>query len=413
MVAGVVCLFIPGAQGVGVSILLGWGLSFGLSILFNGGKIDKSTFLEAAIGGILGAVSFGVGGVLTKVASSIGKKIITAIGSSPITRRVIGSLVSGGKNILTKVPGPIRGILSKVATKGGVFGAVDGVVTSIADDWLRGKKIDWKKALASGLVGTLTFGIFAYAGPAIAQQANKIPIVKTVTAKIESVAGKWFKPNSACACNLKYTTSKTQKHVHEGETVTDPQSPYNGKWSGGGLHNWRKMKERVKQDGYYFNKVEKDQNGVLNVEVRRVGYDPKTLNKYENIKKALETLQSGNASKKQQKKAQKLLQQNNIDPNTDPNSIDPKTLARKEQVISKTVYPSHYTEQQIDEMGEKALDQYLQSHKLQYSTLPNGDVEPIKFNAVVKGPDGKNIEVEGYVVPKPDGTVDYIDILTP
>lgn len=46
--------------------------------------------------------------------------------------------------------------------------------------------------------------------------------------------------------------------------------------------------------------------------------------------------------------------------------------------------------------------------KLPYSLDNKRKVKKVKFNSTVKGPDGTEIEVEGYVIPKPDGTPDYI-----
>ncbi|TCW36630.1 putative toxin of predicted polymorphic toxin system [Laceyella sacchari] len=310
--------------------------------------------------------------------------------------------------LLAKKVGKVGGILSKVDKK-----LLGGKVTKWVGDKIlkpidkkRDEFVDWacgKPKKTALLIDTA----YADTGKSVGNDGSCLIGDILGDENEKKNKGKDKNTNHAGGYKGKYNADK--KHVHEGETVNDPQSPYNGKWNGEGLHNWKKLKSRVEKDGYEFNKVEMDENGVLYVEVRRIGHDPATLKKYENIKAALETVQSGTASKSQQKKAQKVLQKYKVDPNTDPNTIDPKALSKQEKVTTKTVYPSHYTEQQIDEMGDKALDQFLKNNNLQYSTLPNGDVKPIRFNSVVKGPDGKDIEVEGYVVPKPDGSVDHIN----
>ncbi|MFC4075510.1 hypothetical protein [Salinithrix halophila] len=70
----------------------------------------------------------------------------------------------------------------------------------------------------------------------------------------------------------------------------------------------------------------------------------------------------------------------------------------------KTVYPENFTELQIDDMGELALNQFKQNKKFPYKEV-DGVVTPVKFSSIVKGPNGKIIEVEGFVVPK---SADYI-----
>ncbi|WP_132223175.1 hypothetical protein [Laceyella sacchari] len=73
-------MFIPELQGVGASILIGWAISFGFSLALNGDKVDKHTFMEAAIGGVLGIVSLGLAGGITKgLASAYGQKAVTAL----------------------------------------------------------------------------------------------------------------------------------------------------------------------------------------------------------------------------------------------------------------------------------------------------------------------------------------------
>ncbi|ACY13533.1 SH3 domain-containing protein [Haliangium ochraceum] len=73
------------------------------------------------------------------------------------------------------------------------------------------------------------------------------------------------------------TSEKTQQHVHEGETVNDPQSPYHGKWNGKGIHSWEGLQARTAKDGYKILEVLEDPaTGVRRVTIQRRGIDPKT-----------------------------------------------------------------------------------------------------------------------------------------
>jgi hypothetical protein len=51
VIVGIALCFVP---PLGEEILAGVALSFIMSVMMNGGKIDKNTFMDAAIGGLLG-----------------------------------------------------------------------------------------------------------------------------------------------------------------------------------------------------------------------------------------------------------------------------------------------------------------------------------------------------------------------
>ncbi|WP_091837910.1 EndoU domain-containing protein [Marininema halotolerans] len=138
-----------------------------------------------------------------------------------------------------------------------------------------------------------------------------------------------------------------------------------------------------------------------------VGHDPKTRKKYENIKQALKDLQDPNISKSQKKRCNKIIPPNMR--NTNPEDVDPEVESKTSKKVTKTVYPDHYTDKEIDDMGNQALSDFLKGNGSLPYMIVKGDVRPVRFNSKVKGPDGKTIEVEGYVIPRPDGTVDYID----
>ncbi|MFD1424534.1 hypothetical protein ACFQ4J_12405 [Laceyella tengchongensis] len=182
LAAGVACLFIPGLQGVGVSILIGWATSFGFSLALNGGKVDKHTFMEAAIGGVLGIVSLGLAGGITKgLASAFGQKAVTALAGS----RIFGPVLNGAGKLIGKMPGPIQKVFSKM----GLVSVVEGAGTSVVDDLLHGKKIDWKKATLSGLAGAALVGgvsfVTPYAKPLVDKTASAFQdVTSPVVAKV-------------------------------------------------------------------------------------------------------------------------------------------------------------------------------------------------------------------------------------
>jgi Bacterial EndoU nuclease len=68
-----------------------------------------------------------------------------------------------------------------------------------------------------------------------------------------------------------------KEHVHEGGIETDPQSPYRGKWDGGGIHDWDGLKRVCDRDGYRIKSVAQDpKTSVRRVTVERRGIDPRT-----------------------------------------------------------------------------------------------------------------------------------------
>ena len=76
LVVGVVLCLFPLTSGLGAAILWGMGISFLVSAVLNGG-INKNTFLEAAIGGILGLVGGGItAGASRALTSGIGQKLV-------------------------------------------------------------------------------------------------------------------------------------------------------------------------------------------------------------------------------------------------------------------------------------------------------------------------------------------------
>ncbi|KFZ40560.1 MULTISPECIES: hypothetical protein [Thermoactinomyces] len=174
LVVGVVLCFV--APPLGASVLIGMGLSFGMSWLMNG-EITQDTFLEAALGGVLGAIGLGIaGGAARALAGSLGSRLIASITGS----RLLGPLASGIRNGVTKLPGPLRSIFSRA----GVVGAVEGSGTSVADDLLHGRGINWKNAIIAGVGGAALVGVTAFAVPVfnkVKQLDLGIPAVKSET----------------------------------------------------------------------------------------------------------------------------------------------------------------------------------------------------------------------------------------
>ncbi|MGA8942119.1 MAG: hypothetical protein WB502_05290 [Thermoactinomyces sp.] len=160
------CFFAP---PLGIAVLTGMALSLLIGAGFNGWKFDKTVFLEAAIGGLLGLIGGGIAsGASRAVASGFGKKMISSAANS----KVLGSLARGGSKLIGKLPKPMQ----QIFTKTGFVGSVEGAGTSIADDLLHGKKFDWKKAIISALTGAFLVGTF-HAAPSAVKLGEKIGLV--------------------------------------------------------------------------------------------------------------------------------------------------------------------------------------------------------------------------------------------
>ncbi|MGX9706927.1 hypothetical protein, partial [Laceyella tengchongensis] len=98
VVAGVGLLLIPGMEPLGLMLLTNWGLSLGFGALLNGGKVDKTVMLGAAIGGAAGAIG---GGVASAFFSGL-TKFAPGLGAAITGSRFLGPIISGGKQILGK-----------------------------------------------------------------------------------------------------------------------------------------------------------------------------------------------------------------------------------------------------------------------------------------------------------------------
>lgn len=154
-----------------------------------------------------------------------------------------------------------------------------------------------------------------------------------------------------------------KRHVHKGELETNPQSPYHGKWSGGGVHIWEELLAICKRDGFRIKHVIEDpKTGVRRVEVERTG-------------------------------------------------IDPKTKLPVTGTIKKTLYPKDFTPSHIDAAGESALQ--AASKKMPGTKLdPPGlklkkDGTPVDgfFEATVKGGvPPREVKVQGWYKELPGGT---------
>ncbi|WP_281257270.1 hypothetical protein [Laceyella sediminis] len=169
IIAGVGLLLIPGMEPLGLMLLANWGLSLGFGALLNGGKVDKTVLLGAAIGGAAGAIGGGAASAffsgLTKLAPGLG----TAITGS----RFLGPIISGGKQILGKAPAFVQRMAGELFSKMGAMTATEGAITSGVDDWLRGKELNWKRAVLSGLAGATLVGFASGAYPLVQPLLNK------------------------------------------------------------------------------------------------------------------------------------------------------------------------------------------------------------------------------------------------
>ncbi|MFB2877370.1 DUF4157 domain-containing protein [Floridanema aerugineum] len=159
-----------------------------------------------------------------------------------------------------------------------------------------------------------------------------------------------------------YTTDDTKHHLYEGEIETSPQSPYNGKWNGKGIHEWDALVERCKKDGYNIKEVKEDPvTGVRRVTIERVG-------------------------------------------------TDPKTGQQKTGKIEKTVYPKKMSRTELEAAGNQALDRAINGKSgtvfEPFGTKTKADGSPADgyFEASVPTSDGGTIRIQGWFKQLPDGT---------
>jgi hypothetical protein len=164
VIVGIALCLVP---PLGEEILAGVALSFIISVMMNGGRIDKNTFMDAAIGGLLGPIGDGIAvGVSRALESGVGRRLVTWL----VESRVFGSGLKYGGKLISKMPGPIQRMFSKA----GFISGVENAGVSIVDDILHGRKINWKRALISGAVGTALLGVGVFIVPKIEPVVNKV-----------------------------------------------------------------------------------------------------------------------------------------------------------------------------------------------------------------------------------------------
>jgi hypothetical protein len=185
VIIGIALCFVP---PLGEEILAGVALSFIMSVILNGGKIDKNTFLEAAIFGLLGPIGGAgiAGGVSRGLATGVGQKLLTGLAES----RFLGPLFRGGSKLIGKLPGPLQ----KIFSRSGFIGSIEGAGTSVADDLLHGRKINWKMMIFSGIFGAGMVGLVHFAEPAINKAASSLEPLLTKTPIVKNLF------NSATKC---------------------------------------------------------------------------------------------------------------------------------------------------------------------------------------------------------------------
>lgn len=154
-----------------------------------------------------------------------------------------------------------------------------------------------------------------------------------------------------------------KEHVHRGGIEENPQSPYYGKWDGGGVHDWHELEAICERDGYRIRSVTEDPaTGVRRAEIERIG-------------------------------------------------IDPKTKAPVSGTVKKTIYPKELPAAQIDEAGETALKAAVgkqSGSKLEpYGAKLKIDGTPADgfFEATVKiGSPPRDVRIQGWFKEASDGT---------
>ncbi|RMB01381.1 colicin-lik bacteriocin with DNase/tRNase domain [Thermoactinomyces vulgaris] len=100
------------------------------------------------------------------MASGIGQKLIMGAKNS----KFLGPVLRGGQKLVSKMPAPIQ----KMFTKGGFIGAAEGAGTSVADDILHGRKINWKNAVLSGIGGAALVGLGSFIVPKLDPIIDKV-----------------------------------------------------------------------------------------------------------------------------------------------------------------------------------------------------------------------------------------------
>lgn len=184
LLASIVLCFFPPVSGLGAAILWGMGISFLVSVGLNGG-INENTFLEAAIGGLLGIFGLGIaGGVSKGLATGAGQRLIMGVKNS----RISGPVLRGGQKLVSRLPSPLQ----KIFTKAGFISSVEGTGTTIADDLLHGRKINWKNAILAGFFGAGAVGFVHFAQPVVNKAFGSLelvlartPIVKNLITKVD------------------------------------------------------------------------------------------------------------------------------------------------------------------------------------------------------------------------------------
>ncbi|MCC6806733.1 MAG: hypothetical protein IT381_04875 [Deltaproteobacteria bacterium] len=152
------------------------------------------------------------------------------------------------------------------------------------------------------------------------------------------------------------TTPATLHHVHEGERVSSPQSPYDGKWNGKGAHDWPAIAKIAKEPGYKILEVREDPTtGARFVKIERQGFDKK---------------------------------QNKVVTST----------------FEKTIYPKSLTPEQVDAAGEAAFQSAKRGAKDTVFTTQPGPPPITKFEAtVVAGIPPTEIRIGGFAQGAPPG----------
>jgi hypothetical protein len=160
---------------------------------------------------------------------------------------------------------------------------------------------------------------------------------------------------SKLSAEIEAERAKGQNHVHEGEIMLDSQSPYHQKWSDKGLHTWEGVERVCRRDGFTVEQVTEDPaTGVRRISIRRSATHPKTKKPVSGITK-------------------------------------------------KTLYPKDLTRDQIDALGESALESAVQN-KLGTTLKQRGSTEG-EFSAIVNvGNPPRTFEIVGWYKVMSNGT---------
>lgn len=117
--------------------------------------------------------------MITSGLSKLAPGLVTTITGS----RFFGPIINGVSQFLSKAPAFVQRMTGGLFSKVSAMTATEGAITSGVDDWLRGKELNWKRAVLSALARATLVGFASGTYPLVQ------PLINKVTVAIEKHAG--------------------------------------------------------------------------------------------------------------------------------------------------------------------------------------------------------------------------------